>query len=74
MSEFDIQDDLLKEDEVEKALSMKAYEATFRQQASMITKYFHGETLLEAAQKASKLVENDPFNTLIEVKELGPLN
>lgn len=74
MSDFDVQDELIKEDDVEKGLTMKAYSATYRHQdTSMTTKYFHGETLLEAAEKATKLVEHDPFNTLIEVKELGPL-
>ena len=72
---FEVQGDMVSEDDYDKGLAMKAYEATYKaQDATTRTKYFQGQRLLDAATKASELVEGDPFNILVEVKELGILN
>lgn len=72
---FDIEPDMINEDAPDTALALKAYEAQYRRQSGEIeVRYFNGARLIEAAQKASDLVTDDPFNTLISVKELGPIN
>ena len=72
---FDVAEEMISEDSPDIALQMKAYEAQYRRQSGEIeVKYFNGERLIDAATKASALVDDDPFNTLVSVKELGPIS
>lgn len=72
---FDIESEMISEDSPEIISGTKAYEAQYRRQDGGIeTRYFNGERLIDAAQKASDIVSDDPFNTLVSVKELGPIN
>lgn len=72
---FDLEDAVINEDSPETVTGTKAYEAQYRRQDGGIeTRYFDGERLIDAATKASDLVSDDPFNTLVSVKELGPIN
>lgn len=52
----------------------KVYEATFtKYDGEAVRRYYKGERLIEATNQANSIVENDPFTTLVQVKELGPL-
>ena len=74
-SPFDVASEMISEDAPDTATATQAYEASYRRQTGEIDlRYFDGERLIDAAVKASELVDNDPFNTLIKVKELGPIN
>jgi len=66
-------EDLISEGDT-KEIAMKAYRATYRRQDTTTTeKYFQGERFIDAAKKASDMVEGDPFTTLTALAELGPL-
>ncbi len=72
---FSVESDMVEEGTTDTSLTLKAYEAQYRRQDGDVeVKYFNGQRLIEAAQKASDLVSDDPFNTLVSVKELGPIN
>lgn len=58
-----------------KPLLPKVYEATFiKYDGEAVREYYQAERLIEAAQQADALVEYDAFTTLVQIKELGPLN
>jgi len=58
-----------------KPLQPKVYEATFTKYDGEATRsYYQAERLIEAATEADKVVHDDPFTTLVSIKELGPLN
>lgn len=57
------------------AIQPKVYEATFvKYDGEAERRYYQADRLIEAATQADKVVVDDPFTTLVQVKELGPLN
>lgn len=72
---FTPESDMLKEDDPVKPLATKVYRATYSHQDGTETeRYYRGEILLEAAEVASSAVADDPFITLIIIRELGVIN
>ncbi len=67
---------LLEEDSnPSKPLITKVYEATFvKFDGERMFKFYRAERLIEAAEKANSVVENDPFTVLAQVRELGPID
>lgn len=73
---FDETQPALKEDNrPTKPLQPKVYEASFLQfDGDVEHRYYQADRLIEAAEQANSVVEDDPFTALVQVKELGPLN
>jgi hypothetical protein len=69
-------DTMLEEDHSPvKPLQPKVYEATFaKYDGEVERRYYQADRLIEAANEADKVVVEDPFTTLVQIKELGPLN
>jgi len=58
-----------------KPLQPKVYEATFtKYDGESERRYYQADRLIEAATEANIVVADDPFTTLVCIKELGPLN
>jgi hypothetical protein len=75
MTEFDTSPLLEEDNNPVKPLQPKVYEATFAKYDGEIERrYYQAERLIEAATQADVVVHNDPFTTLVSVRELGPLN
>ena len=69
-----LQPELSEADSDIKPLQPKVYEATFtKYDGEALRRYYRADRFIEAAEQANAVVENDAFTTLVQVKELGPL-